>query len=285
MWTAPVDNGGSSVTGYIVTPYIGTTAQTPQPFNDTLTTHNITNLNNGQTYTFKVAAINDVGTGAESGASNAVTPVNTPPVQVVAGISRQATSNSTISATVPPPGVVSGDTVVVSVATGTFAGTAGCTDSRGNSYSVIADKNTGNGRLFVCRAIVASGKALVSGDTVSASYPGFSGLSVISVNQIHASSSTAAVSTNSGSNSSVSSGNITVGGPSLLIGVVANTNVATFTPGSGWNAVGAQSAGSGAAKRTVTPMWRTVSSGTFAATGALSGAGFWQATINGFPSS
>ncbi len=36
-WTAPA-NGGSAITGYVVTPYIGTVAQTPQTFTGTATT-------------------------------------------------------------------------------------------------------------------------------------------------------------------------------------------------------------------------------------------------------
>jgi hypothetical protein len=73
-WTAPGFDGGTPITGYVVTPYIGAVAQTPQVFNDTATTQTITGLANGTTYTFKVAATNLAGTGAESAASNAVTP-------------------------------------------------------------------------------------------------------------------------------------------------------------------------------------------------------------------
>ncbi len=63
-WTAPSGNG-SNISGYVVTPYIGTTAQTAHTFNTTATTQVITGLTNGTTYTFKVAAINGVGTGAQ----------------------------------------------------------------------------------------------------------------------------------------------------------------------------------------------------------------------------
>ncbi|MCU1453698.1 MAG: hypothetical protein JWN46_1844 [Acidimicrobiales bacterium] len=71
-WTAPLAN--PAVSGYVVTPYVGTTAQTPTPFTDPLTSHRISGLTNGTTYTFKVAAKNSVGTGAQSAPSPAVTP-------------------------------------------------------------------------------------------------------------------------------------------------------------------------------------------------------------------
>ena len=75
-WIAPND-GGSDITGYVITPYIGATAQTPIDVGD-VTTDNVTGLTNGTTYTFTVAATNSVGTGLASAASNAVTPATVP---------------------------------------------------------------------------------------------------------------------------------------------------------------------------------------------------------------
>jgi Domain of unknown function (DUF4082)/Fibronectin type III domain/Bacterial Ig domain len=72
-WTAPASNGGSQVTGYKVVPYLGGVAQTATTVGAT-TTATVNGLTNGSAYTFKVAAINSVGTGAESTASAAVTP-------------------------------------------------------------------------------------------------------------------------------------------------------------------------------------------------------------------
>jgi len=60
-WTAPASNNGSAVTGYTVTPYIGSTAQTAQIFVSTATTETVTGLANATAYTFKVAATNGVG--------------------------------------------------------------------------------------------------------------------------------------------------------------------------------------------------------------------------------
>lgn len=73
-WAAPA-NGGSPITGYVVTPYIAGVAQAATTVGNVLTT-SITGLTNGTAYTFKVAAINAVGTGPQSAASNAVTPVS-----------------------------------------------------------------------------------------------------------------------------------------------------------------------------------------------------------------
>ena len=72
-WTAPASDGGATITGYTVTPYIGATAQTPTTVGNILSTA-VTGLTNGSAYTFKVAAINAVGTGVQSTASSSVTP-------------------------------------------------------------------------------------------------------------------------------------------------------------------------------------------------------------------
>ena len=72
-WQAP-DNGGASITGYVVTPYVGATPQATQSFGPNATNGTVTGLTNGQTYTFTVAAQNLNGIGIASSASNAVTP-------------------------------------------------------------------------------------------------------------------------------------------------------------------------------------------------------------------
>jgi hypothetical protein len=75
-WTAPA-NGGSPITSYTVTPYIGTTAQTPTTVtgNPPAASATVSGLTNGTAYTFTVTATNAAGTSPPSTASNAVTPV------------------------------------------------------------------------------------------------------------------------------------------------------------------------------------------------------------------
>jgi hypothetical protein len=76
-WSAPANNGGSAITSYTVTPYIGGTAQTPVTVGGSATTTTVTGLANGSAFTFTVAAANALGTGAASVASAAVTPGDT----------------------------------------------------------------------------------------------------------------------------------------------------------------------------------------------------------------
>jgi hypothetical protein len=73
-WTAPSNDGGSAITGYTVTPYLGAAAQTAFQVGASTTTTRVTGLANGTSYTFKVAATNAIGTGTASAASDAVTP-------------------------------------------------------------------------------------------------------------------------------------------------------------------------------------------------------------------
>ena len=76
-WTAPAANG-SPITGYTITPFIGSSAQTSmQVANGSATSATVTGLTNGTSYTFRVSATNGVGTGAGSAASSTVTPEDT----------------------------------------------------------------------------------------------------------------------------------------------------------------------------------------------------------------
>ncbi|HET6508231.1 MAG TPA: DUF4082 domain-containing protein [Baekduia sp.] len=72
-WTASSTDGGSPITGYTITPYIGTTAQATTTAAASATSATVTGLTNGTTYTFKVTATNAIGSTA-SDPSAAVTP-------------------------------------------------------------------------------------------------------------------------------------------------------------------------------------------------------------------
>jgi hypothetical protein len=75
-WTAPASTGGSAITSYTVTPYIGATAQPTVTVSGSppATSTTVTGLTNGTAYTFTVSATNSAGTGPASSPSNSVTP-------------------------------------------------------------------------------------------------------------------------------------------------------------------------------------------------------------------
>jgi hypothetical protein len=82
-WVAP-SNGGSPITSYTVTPFVGGVAQAAVTVSGSppATSVTVSGLTNGTSYTFTVSASNAVGTGPVSSASNLVTPSATPPVTI-----------------------------------------------------------------------------------------------------------------------------------------------------------------------------------------------------------
>jgi hypothetical protein len=72
-WLAPAGNGGSAITGYSVQVVTGGFARTVS-VTGTGTSTTVTGLANGTSYTFRVSAVNAIGTGAASAASAPVTP-------------------------------------------------------------------------------------------------------------------------------------------------------------------------------------------------------------------
>jgi RHS repeat-associated protein len=72
-WQVPTFNA-TGITGYVVTPHVGSTLRTPITFNSTATSETISNLSGGTAYTFTVNGVNSLGTGISSDPSSSATP-------------------------------------------------------------------------------------------------------------------------------------------------------------------------------------------------------------------
>jgi hypothetical protein len=157
-WTAP--GTGGTAASYKVTPYIGSTAQSPTTVSGSPlpTTATITGLTNGTTYTFTVTAVNSSGNGPASTPSNAVTPSNSPPSaptnlaatpasgQVALSWTAPAANGSTITSYTVTPYV--GSTAQSSVqvsAPATSTTIPGLTTGTAYTFTVTATNGNGTG--------------------------------------------------------------------------------------------------------------------------------------------
>ncbi len=138
-WTAPA-NGGSAISSYTVTPYIGAAAQTPTTVTGSppATTATIGGLTNGTAYTFTVTATNAVGTGPASAASNSVTPSAASIPAFVQQASTHAAGVSSVTVT-PSSALGSGNRLVVEVGAWSsgHATTSSVTDAAGDTFTEV----------------------------------------------------------------------------------------------------------------------------------------------------
>ena len=138
-WTAPSSNGGSPITSYTVTPFIGSTAQTPVLVNGSppSTSTTVIGLLNGTSYTFTVIATNAIGSGAASSPSNGVTPSASGPPTFVQQVS--AHGSGTTMAVTPAGNITTGNRIVVLVGVWSSgnATAKSITDAAGNTYTEV----------------------------------------------------------------------------------------------------------------------------------------------------
>ncbi len=157
-FTAPVNNGGSSVTGYVVTASPG--GQSCSTSGATSCT--VTGLTDGTAYTFTVHATNAVGNSAESSASAAVTPASVP--NAPTSVSATSGNGSVVVAFAAPANnggsTITGYTVTASPdgATCSATGTTSCT---------VTSLTNGTAYTFTVHATNAVGNSVES--SVSAS--------------------------------------------------------------------------------------------------------------------
>jgi len=170
-FTAPASNGGSNITGYIVT----TNPAHVAPLSVAGSPAIVSGLTNSQAYTFTVQAVNGVGDGPASAASNSVTPkgaqtitFNDPGAQ---NFGTTPTLTATASSTLPVT-FTSSTTSVCTVTSGgalTFVTAGTCTinaDQAGNGSYLAATQVS---QSFAVNAVVPGapviGTATVTGAT------------------------------------------------------------------------------------------------------------------------
>ena len=162
-WTAP-SSGGSAITGYVVTPYVGSTPGTAT--NASASPVTITGLTNGTSYTFKVYAKNAVGNGPVA-TSNAVTPASTPgaPTNVVAAPG-SASASGTWTAPSSGGSPITGYTVTPYInsvpgtpqnpgASATSATFSSLTNGNSFYFTIYATNSIGNGPTVTSNTVIA----------------------------------------------------------------------------------------------------------------------------------
>jgi Fibronectin type III domain len=226
-WTAPGD-GGSPITSYTVTPYIGATAQTAKTVTGSppATTTTVTGLTNGTAYTFKVSATNTVGTGAQSTASNAVTPSAVIPPAFVQQTSAQQLSVSAATglSAQPAANVQTGDRLIVQTEMWSSAGAtaATVTDSAGNTYTkLLAYKAPDKTEMSIWTAPVTAGGGTRPTITVKPTGQTSMGISVLEYSGLSTAAGAGAVDKIANATGVTGAAQTVASGPTLA---VANNN-------------------------------------------------------------
>ncbi|MGO9874600.1 MAG: fibronectin type III domain-containing protein [Acidimicrobiia bacterium] len=156
-WVAPALHGGLPVTGYVVTPYIGHTALTALTFHSVVTHDTITGLSNGRQYTFKVAAMNKLGTGPNSFTTPQIHALGVGPASPASPAIRIGTPTAPQNVTATPTTINPGSLLV------RFAGASGngspissytatCVSSDGGQTSTAVD-TSGDARSIVVSGV------------------------------------------------------------------------------------------------------------------------------------
>ena len=201
-WTAPSDEG-SDITGYVVTPYDNGTAGTVVDVGPSVFSYTFNGLNNGDSYTFTVAATNAVGTGIPSSPSNAVVPATVPGAPTI-GTATSGNAQASVSFT--PPASNGGSNITsytVTATDSTTPGNGGQTASGSSSPVEVTGLTNGDSYTFTVTAtngVGTGGASAASNAVVPATVPGAPTIGTATAGNAQASVSFTPPASNGGSN-------------------------------------------------------------------------------------
>jgi hypothetical protein len=249
-WTAPA-NGGSTITSYTVTPFIGTTAQatTTVTGSPPATSTTVTGLTNGTAYTFTVTATNAIGTGPASAASNAVTPT-APTTAFVQQVAAHALSVTSLSVT-PAGAVTTGNRLVVLVGVWASGNPTAqtVTDAAGNTYTEVLHFKASEGtEMSVWTAPVTAGGGTKPAIKVTPTAKADVGLAVLEYSGLSAAAGTAAIDKMASATGMTGSSSVQVSSGAVAATTAANELAIGFYVDSGFG--DSLTAGSGFTQRT-----------------------------------
>jgi glucose/arabinose dehydrogenase/PKD repeat protein len=163
-WSTPSNNGGSLLTGYKIEVKVGTGSYSTLVANaGTGTSYSHTGLVSGTTYTYRVSAINSVGTSVPSTEASATTQTSPPSTS-----NPKLTINSVNMVGNPLPGyyttIRQGSTLLQTGFTPvTFTGTAGVTYTVAvSNYAGVNFNHWENGATVVSRAVTLNSDTIVT---------------------------------------------------------------------------------------------------------------------------
>ncbi|SDE12230.1 Fibronectin type III domain-containing protein [Pricia antarctica] len=161
-FTAPSNNGGSTITSYTATSSPGNITKTiSQSGSGTIT---VTGLTKGTSYTFTVTATNSMGTSAASNVSNFVTPVGVPNAPTIGNV----TAGNEI-ATVPftAPSNNGGSAITSYTATSSPGNITKTISQSGSGTITVTGLTNGTAYTFTVTATNAIGTSTVSANSNS----------------------------------------------------------------------------------------------------------------------
>jgi len=151
IWGVPANNGGTSITGYVIQPFRGSNVEPKITYKSTATAQLVKGLPIGRTYQFQVFATNSLGTGGPSSKTAPITigtpgqPQNAKAVRVSSG-----TLRVTFTAPANSGATITSYTSACNSSNGGASRTQTKTLTPGNSSPQVTVSGLTGGKTYTC---------------------------------------------------------------------------------------------------------------------------------------